>query len=106
MINNNNDDDDDDFQKPLGLFKPIVTTPFFSSTGNQLSLASIDFNFHFSNSQSPINSAEDVSFEWSRIRILSQTQAARNFALILGRENSYSTHDTINNVLFVLHDEE
>ena len=33
MINNNNDDDDDDddddFQKPLGLFKPIVTTPFF-----------------------------------------------------------------------------
>ena len=33
MINNNNDDDDDDddddFQKPLGLFKPIVATPFF-----------------------------------------------------------------------------
>ena len=64
MINNNNDDDDDDdFQKPLGLFKPIVTTPFFSSTGNQLSLASINFNFHFSNSQSPINSAEEVSFD-------------------------------------------
>ena len=64
MINNNNDDDDDDdFQKPLGLFKPIVTTPFFSSTGNQLSLASINFNFHSSNSQSPINSAEEVSFE-------------------------------------------
>ena len=64
MINNNNDDDDDDdFQKPLGLFKPIVTTPFFSSTGNQLSLASINFNFHSSNGQSPINSAEEVSFE-------------------------------------------
>ena len=64
MINNNNDDDDDDdFQKPLGLFKPIVTTPFFSSTGNQLSLASINFNFHSSFSQSPINSAEEVSFE-------------------------------------------
>ena len=64
MINNNNDDDDDDdFQKPLGLFKSIVTTPFFSSTGNQLSLASINFNFHSSNSQSPINSAEEVSFE-------------------------------------------